>query len=168
MKYIKFILATSLAFGSFSIHAEKKQDLTKKILTNAGYALKTTGRVAKTGGYGLLTGVSGITTLLPVGLLVALGYARFNGFNRIGIYNERDRDQYGRGDSSREIGITVDDKIKDRELGLDGSIIMSIAMLAFASMFVSSTYGMGKLTAYFARKTKQAAQEIKGTQNSKS
>jgi len=173
MKYTKFILVVSLALGPFSVHAEKKQDLTKKILTNAKPAPKTTvGRVAKTGAYGFLTGVS-------AGAAAALVYVIcFTGYNYGYDYCADIRTYYGMRSRARQT--MASGNFPNGRAHAEGYLAFTNnkwnehiykkgpKLAGVMAALGLSTYGLGRLTLYFARKTKQAAQEVKGTQNSKS
>jgi|GEM_PF-2362336 hypothetical protein len=171
MKYINFILIASLTFGSFSVHAEKKQDLTKKNLMNVrrakkgltiniGPALKKTGRVAKTGAYGLLTGVSFIGALTALCFMGSFASVYFEEKSRLKTrQNDLSRASRSSRDSNGELAkITETLKAHNRKGPL----------LALAAIGLGlSTGGLGWLTVYFARKTKQAVQEPRAPQNSK-
>ena len=141
MKNIKLILAVSLALNSFSVMAEENQSLSQKIQAHvgpvaekAGRVAKKSVRVAKIGAYGLLTGVSGAATAIPL---------VFACWDTLDTIDKNGRDFHNGRASSHDV--------------TDIAIITAIS----TPFYIASSYGMGKLTMYFAQKTKQAVQELK-------
>jgi hypothetical protein len=147
MKSIQFILMASL-ITSFSLRAEER-NYSQKALTKVGSVAKTTGRVAKVGGYSVLTAVSGVTTALPVLLLAAIGYELVaEGYVLV------PSPEYG-SVSFKEGSKPSDDFV--------GATLDGVSTAVWSATLASSIYGLSKLTKHFAQKTKEAAKEVRSS-----
>jgi hypothetical protein len=140
--------------SSFSVRAEE-QNISKEIRAKAELALakakvakKITGRVAKTAGYAVITGVTGAVAVVPVGLLLLLGYEYVDG--QVIVPDS------AQGTISIQKGATFSDDF--------GGAVIDVGYTGIvASVLASSIYGLAKATKKMGQKTVESAKEVRSS-----
>lgn len=135
VNYTKLILSIVLACNFASVKAENKPStVSQGVVAKVGPVAEKAGRVAKVGAYGALAGVTGAAAAVMVAAtgLLCLLYSK-------------DHEEFS--------------KRAKHEFIANRVTTGAVAALMITSPL--SAYVFGKLALYFARKTKQAAEELK-------